>query len=509
MKKFLPAASAVLLLGLFLPVFFCMVFIGNHMDYNAEHKINVFFPNTVLLLFAILAFTVLGTGYFFLRKIPVNKRTIIGTILFTLVSCVLFYFIKTEISRGIAFFGGWDCGMVANSARWVFEGGDMGYDNYYQIYSNNVPITWILYVLYKFVNSLGNYPYDPEFIWVQFQCLMFSATVFFAVMTVLIVSRKIAPAIVSLLVCLLFFGLCPWQIVPYTDAGSVAFSALTVCLYALFRHVKSGYRYLFWLLLTFAGMLGGILKATCYIAFIAVVMVEFAWLLSEKEKAFKKIRKLTNRVILLAFGILLALWCRSGMYKALDYVPDYDLEMTWTNYFYMGLNELTTGAGSGDGYIIAQSYADYPRRYRQQIELYYAKERIMEEKGGIPGTLDFWLRKQVMNFNDGTFGWFQEGWFNAAEYEKLGDSLCKWFLRDFYWQDGAYYEAYCTISQGIWIFVLLGVVLEAVSVLIHALRSKGDAEELLLRTVLIILNSLLGVVTTPDIYHVLATYIEE
>ena len=80
---------------------------------------------------------------------------------------------------------------------------------------------------------------------------------------------------------------------------------------------------------------------------------------------------------------------------------------------------------------------------------------------GIWGTIRFWLRKQVMNFNDGTFSWYQEGYFQAWEYPLNIDSSWKEPLRAFYWQDGSNYIWFTTISQGLWLFVLLGVITEA------------------------------------------------
>lgn len=100
-----------------------------------------------------------------------------------------FYMININISKCIAFYGGWDCGMVANSARWIFEGGELGYDDYYTIYSNNIPITWLLYKLYCFSSGMKAYPYNPEFIWIQFQCVMLSLAVLCSVLLVLRVSK--------------------------------------------------------------------------------------------------------------------------------------------------------------------------------------------------------------------------------------------------------------------------------------------------------------------------------
>lgn len=474
-KKIISALSAAFLLFLFLPVFFCTIVIGNNMDYNEEQKIETLVSNEILLMYVLLALAAFAALYFLLSRIPYRKKTMIGTVLFSFIACIVFYIVKVEISKCIAFYGGWDCGMVANSARWAYEGQDIGYRDYYLVYSNNIPITWLLYVLYGFSNSMANYTYNPEFIWIQFQCLMFAAAVFFSTMTILITSRKVAPAVLSLLTGIIFLGLCPWQIIPYTDASAIAVPVLTVFLYALFRRMKSKIRYIVWLLLLFAGMLGGIMKATCYVTVIAVVAVELIRLVFGGERMAEKIRKLAFQAVLLCCSFVLASWCRNMMYKTLDYVPDYDREITWSNYFYNGLNELTTGACSGDGLIIVNSYAECSRQLRRSVELHYARDRIMEK--GFGGLIYFWLRKQVMNFNDGTFSWFQEGYFNAWDYEEITDSSLKEPLRDFYWKEEASYPIFTTWSQGLWIFVLLGIIFEAVFAVVISFKPQDDMEK--------------------------------
>ena len=484
-KNLASFSAAALLLVLFGPVFGYTIFVGNKMNYNEIHKIEALYSNPILLLFALGALLLFVVLYILLDKIPLNRYTKTGTVLFCLFASVLFYVFKVESSKCIAFYGGWDCGSVANSARWLYEGEGIGSGDYYYIYSNNVPITWLLYVLYRFTSSWSGYPYTPEFIWIQFQCLMFAIAVFFSVMTVYMVSRKIAPTILTLLTSVVVLGLCPWQIIPYTDGSSIAFPVLVLFLYVAFRRVENKSRYLIWLLMVFAGVIGGILKATGYIALIAVLGVDFLWLLFGKESMISRLKKLGLRMALVVCGYVLAVWCRSGMYSDLDYVPDYDLQMTWSNYFYNGLNELTTGACSGDGLVIARAYAGYTRKFRQYIELHYAKDRILEK--GLDGMIDFWLRKQVMNFNDGTFSWFQEGFFHAWDYPDITDSKWKEPLRDFYWQEGPDYKTFVTWSQGTWIFILTGILAEAFYVAISVWTKKQDTENRSVHTLIVVM----------------------
>lgn len=484
---------AALLLLMFFPIFLCIVFWGNNIPYNQLHKIVTIEGNKVLLLCVVIVLIVLLILYYFIRKIPYNRYTKLGVVIATIITCVLFYAVNVHISKCIAFYGGWDCGMVANSARWIYEGSDLGYDDYYTIYSNNIPITWLLYKLYCFSSGFSAYPYNPEFVWIQFQCLMFTLAVFFTVMTVLIICKRIAVTILTLLMNIIFLGLSPWKIIPYTDASTIAIPIFIIFLYTLFLQLKNKWKYLIWLLLSFVGVLGGIMKATCYVTLIAVVMVDITWTVFIKEKGIYKIKKLLLKVFLFACGYMIASYCKYGMYQTLNYEYDYDMEIGWSNYLFNGLNDDTTGACSGEGLEIVRSYAGNFRNERVAYELERVKERIADK--GITGLLTFWLRKQVMNYNDGTFSWYQEGFFNAWAYEDIVESSWKQPLREFYWNEGKNYLLFTTLSQGIWIFVLLGVIVEAGVVLLKSmirLKKQNNCteqclEEMQIRTICILI----------------------
>ena len=474
-KKYVSTAMlALLLLVLFLPVFFYVIFYGTNLNYNEMHKILTVEGNKVLLLCAVIGALALGAVYYVLRKLPCTGKAVTFFICLTFAVCVLFYAINVNISKSIAFYGGWDCGMVANSARWLYEGGDLGYDDYYTIYSNNIPITWLLYKLYTFSAGLSGYPYNPEFIWIQFQCAMLSLAVFCSVLLVLRVSGELGISVIALIFQCIFLGISPWKIIPYTDGSTIAMPVLILLLYALFRKEQRKRRYFLWFLTMFLGCLGGIMKATCYVALIAVVLVELVWSVWEKDKIRTALGKIGLKVLLLLAAFALGAFCKQGMYRSVHYNYDADLEIGWSNYMYNGLNEDTTGACSGEGLEIVRSFAGSDKAVRMQYEMDGIRRRMQDR--GLRGTLNFWLRKQVMNFNDGSFSWYQEGYFQAWEYPELTDSSFQEPLRDFYWQDGGNYIWFTTISQGLWIFVLLGIVAEAALLLVtsaEGLRKKG------------------------------------
>ena len=469
-KKYISAATlALLLLVLFLPVFFYVIFYGTNLNYNEMHKILTVEGNKVLLLCAIIGSLVMGVLYFLLRKLPCTRKTGTFFILLTFAVCVLFYVVNVNVSKSIAFYGGWDCGMVANSARWIYEGGDLGYDDYYTIYSNNIPVTWLLYKLSTFSAGLKGYPYNPEFIWIQFQCFMLSLAVFCSVLLVLQVSRNLAASVIALIFQSFFLGFSPWKIIPYTDGSTIAMPILILLLYALFRKAQRKRKYFLWFLVMFLGYFSGIMKATCSVALIAVLLVDLVWSVLEETPIRTRLCDIGLKFLILIAAVVLGTLCKQGIYRSVHYDYNADLEIGWSNYMYNGLNEETTGACSGEGLEIVRSFAGSDKDSRMQYEIAGIPRRL--EERGLRGTLRFWLRKQVMNFNDGTFSWYQEGFFQAWEYPELTDSPWKEALRNFYWQDGSDYIWFTTISQGLWLFVLLGILADAALLLVTAWRA--------------------------------------
>lgn len=492
-KKYLGIAGlSLLLLVLFLPVFYAVIVYGANLNYNELHKIVTAIGNKRLLLCAMIGACLLGVIYYFVRKIPYTKRSAAIFVVVTLVFGVVFYFINIKISKCIAFYGGWDCGMVANSARWIYEGGELGYDDYYTIFSNNIPVTWVLYKLYSLSASMTNYPYNPEFIWIQYQCILLTITVLCSAFSALLISRNIGISTIALGLVSLLFGLSPWKMVPYTDGCSIVFPALVLFLYSLFRRNRRRSAYLLWFLLALVGCLGGIMKATCYVTLIAVVLVDFYWTITDDTALLIKLKKTGCKLVLLVFAFFLASLGKQEMYRELDYHYDASMESGWSNFMYDGLNEETTGACSDGGMELVRAYAGQPKELRVQKEMEGIKQRMQER--GFGGMLFFWLRKQVMSFNDGTFSWHQEGFFHAWDYPELTDSSWKEPLRSFYWLEGENYIRFTTVSQGLWFFVLVGIILEALflsNMGITAWKAKDtadskDSDTLCLSTVMIL-----------------------
>lgn len=78
----------------------------------------------------------------------------------------------------------------------------------------------------------------------------------------------------------------------------------------------------------------------------------------------------------------------------------------------------------------------------------------LKEKGAI-GYPCFLLRKMVMTFNDGAFGWGREGNITLNSYPVLSDASYADTLKNIFWPNHKYSEYFNTYSQIIWFVILL------------------------------------------------------
>ena len=277
--------------------------------------------------------------------------------------------------------------MVDNSARWLYEGQTLGYDDHYTIYSNNIPVTWLLYQLYSFASGLKGYPYNPEFIWIQFQCVMLSLAVFCSVLLVLQVSRNLGISVIALVFQSIFQNL----------------SLEDYSLYGRKHHCHADpdsstgihcsewekTEIPLWFLIMFLGCLGGIMKATCYVTLIAVVLVDLVWSAWEEVPMRKRLQKIGLKILLLIAAFRLGAFCKHGIYCSVQYDYNADMEIGWSNYMYNGLNEDTTGACSErdlrgiDLLLVRIKIPGYNMRWKES-----AKESVIVV---FWGTIRFWL----------------------------------------------------------------------------------------------------------------------
>ncbi len=462
-----------LMLVLFLPVLFCVMFIGNKMDYFEEVKPDLLVPSVVLTVAALAAFVfclwLVKQG----RRIEFTKRMNMFVDLALIVLFTGFYFFCIAISKETVFDMSVDQGIVREAAKEVAHGVALGYRYDFSIDYNNLPIMYILGQIYKLAESLAWFGHDPEYLWIIVGCLIVTGAGFCCCQIVKKVTRNPIAVLIAFLLYLATAGICPWKYIPYTDSYGILFPVLCFLLYLYSlecRHMWS--RTLFLVLSLLAGSVGGFIKPSANLAVMAVLGLEgvrflnamISWLrgrkadLTEKSNAAKQV---CSTGLCLLFALLSSGIFYAGTEAGMDYVIEAmglehneELESTLQYYFYSSTNEKTTGSFTIEDYGVFGEFQD-SKADRNAACMERAWERIRQR--GPLGTVYFCLRKLVKSFNDGTFAWTDTRYYQPFPEDLTHDNRVAGYLRSLFMPGGANQNKYDTLAELVWIFVLMGV----------------------------------------------------
>ena len=165
-----------------------------------------------------------------------------------------------------------------------------------------------------------------------------------------------------------------------------------------------------------------------------------------------------QKAIFLALGVFVV----AGFKFALNHVIGYEVEekysFSYYHYLMMGLSKDTTGSfNSGD---VTNSLAI--DGYEERIE--ENKQTLIERIKAFTfqDFCDFYTKKILVNYNDGTFAWGREGWFYKTLKEQEGDLSKE--LKSFYYNDGENFAKFVSIMQTIWIFILIFIIVQVIFV---------------------------------------------
>ncbi len=453
------ASAAVVVLGLI--IFMSMIIGGNNWDVNPFCKLSLAIPNILLFPIALAVFSCyVAINYFVRRKkagkdntkeeTGIDKKKFLIVSLSLVLIYALWYFVNIKISKKTAFFTGWDPSCVQGTAYKLFNGEKIGSESYYSTYPNNVPMAWILYRTYDFIKGVKNYPYYPEFFWIQILCVMESLTGIFLGIASYVWTKKVIPVAVSAVLFIALVGISPWSLIPYTDTFSILFPIMALCFYCIYLEMKKNSKYIL-LFAAYAFLIAGsLIKITVIIVLISIIISEVFRILFFKEENRKGIS-----VVLLPLLLTIPLYfgAKNFMYKDTGAELTENVAVSWQHYFYMGLIEETTGAYNSGAFSLIGKYQFEPKSERNKKELELAGEILKERK--VTGSALFYLKKLVMSFNDGTFTWRGEGGMILGEYPEISSPKFTEELKSFLWNGGKHEIVYNTYSQCVWILILL------------------------------------------------------
>lgn len=444
----------ILMLVVFLPVLFCVLFIGNHMNYFETMKLQILVPTIILTILALIGTAFCISLLFFIHEKRFDRKAnTICNLTLLILFCIL-YFVNLRVARDIAFKIPWDINVVCSLATNYAYNQPLGDHAYLSMYSNNIPITYLLGTILKNTDKLNNYPYESTFIWIQINCILLSLSGYFCCLTIKKLTKKILPTILTFIIYLSLIGVSPWKIAPYTDTYGIFFPIISLYLYVCYMTTsKTSLKYLYIVLALIGGMAGGFIKPSIYISVIAIIMTECIYAISDIKN---KWHFLLAEIILLVIITFCSNSAKDYMIQKINLDFNPEIEESWHHYFMMGLNEETTGGYySNDVGIMIGQYQD-SKLDRNKAEIEIAISRLHDR--GVVGTFYFWLRKMVMTFNDGTFGWRSEVWISDYYSADLAtNTKLTTFLRNIFWPDATRMGGYNTLCQLAWFICLLGI----------------------------------------------------
>ncbi|MBQ5560804.1 MAG: hypothetical protein IIT46_13680 [Lachnospiraceae bacterium] len=452
MKKITSSLKSIsLYLFLIMYALILIVDIGfQWMDYCC--KKNVVLPNIFIFLLVGFAFwgliALIGK-----KKDSIEKKLEKSDKIIAILTVGLF-FVQVLITYCIIFRTSWDAGIVTAQARLVAQHSDEVWSDYYSKHPNNLFITFLYSFFYGIAGKFGDDSYGVILIAI-FQCLLSTLAVYL----VYRVMRKICDGrllpVGSWIVAVLWVGMSPWKIIPYSDSFGIIFPIFIVWIYQSLQ--KNKLTVIKCISIGMITALGYKIKPSIVIVFIAIMILEVFKLISNEHK-----KETIGKMSILALSLVLTVG-GVGCFDMVGYMNiDYDKEAAcgMTHFLMVGFREDTNGIYNPEDEEFSVSFAT--RKERSKANLLEVKRRIQEF--GVLGLIKHSTKKSLSNFNDGTFTWGWDGDFYAGIISEP-DPVLSPVLRSFYYDDGKLNFLFVLIMQFWWLFVIVGMLLNVVDVI--------------------------------------------
>lgn len=427
--RFLQKASSIILGIMFTYILGLLFFFG---DMNYINQRNYVWNNIFSLFFIVIIF---GIFYFSKSKKDISNKKYVTILL--LVS--LFILGVQFIIQAYGYFTQtWDAGHMVRTVNHFYRYGNIDDMTYMTRYPNNSMLTFIL-ILIRSVPLFGK----TNLLILIFNALLVNLAGVFTSLTVRNLTKNNKKSLAVYLFLIPLVLLSPWILVYYSDTFSILFPILILYIYT---KDKKDYRDYFFI--CFCSFLGYFIKPTVIIILIAIVIVEI----------FANLKRIVNykawnnkKIIVNVFSCVLGIavvFAINGASKA--YVEYYDVpnvvKFNMVHFMAMGLNEETDGIYNGSD--VGDSMSEGMNQNFRKIH-----DRIFNRS--LDKHAQFFARKTLVNFNDGSFAWGQEGWF-FSNVRETGNKITE-FIYEIILPNGLYNDYYHLIVQWLWLTVLFFV----------------------------------------------------
>lgn len=432
-KLFFSESIRILYLIMFLFIWGTLLFSEKMCEKRPPNRHNA--PSNKLLLIGviILIFLSLWIGKYIADKMhSISLRMILG------VGALVLYVLQVVIIVHIWFYTDWDCGSIRWMSRDFIQYGE--FDNWYiSIYPNNAGMTFATITLLKIFSFLGDIEKSYFAMILTIAMLVNLSAVLSADCVYRLTCSKKASLLAWGLVAILAV-MSPWIIIPYTDTMTIMIPIAIFSIYL--RKEQFSSPYFFWLSIGALSAIGYCIKPTCIIMLIAILIISII-----QMERFSIVNILYSSIgIVMSLLLILA---GDNYIKYAMFDVDTQQSIPMVHFVMMGLNGDTWGAFSGEDFQFSREIEGKEERIKGDIDR--LKNRIAEH-----GAIGLWLqlqKKTLMNYNDGSFAWGNEGKFYEEE-KGLNTQLAQFLRNVFYHKEGKYYHYLFTCEHIVWLMVL-------------------------------------------------------
>ncbi len=424
-----------------------ILFFEKGMDHYLKKDLGT--DNLILFIIGIIAVAIITAVLIFVDR-RVLKSFFANTgrnkvfLTITLLTLLLFI-LETVYCKNAFFYSDWDPAGVLDCVYKLHRGmkAEVSLD-YFSAHPNNLMLVIIYSAVLKIAALFGT---DSVLSLVIFQVLIFSlaGVLLFYIANDIFSFRA---AVYIWFVYAFWIGFDPYIFITYSDAVGMIIPLMAIRVFMCWD--KKGMKVLPPLLLGLITGFGFSLKPQTVIPCIASMILIFVIILSKKEKGL-----LRTGVLFLISLVFMLFIINRVLYPSLDLELDKNKSFSLSHYLMMGLNSETDGVYSNEDTEFTNSIEDPDERKRENLRV--AGERLKAYGPG--GLAEHLMKKQMVNFSDGSFSWGIDGNFFAGPVlgdmpEVKAEGLIRAAIHSLITPEGTNYIRWLKVMQLVWILII-------------------------------------------------------
>lgn len=397
--------------------------------------------NWKALTLGLSVFILINVSLYFLSKVQFLKEN--STHMLYIFSFLIFIF-QIIFIYSYYFTATHDIMTVLNNSHSLAYKNNLMNDYYFSTYPNNVFIIYLFSGVLKILIFFGvKWPIN-HFIMIVILCFLANIAGILVYKTTEMLTKRIYLSWLAFIYFTLLISISGWMSVLYTDTLAFILPILMLYLYLSLKNKKlDNYRKIICLILIgFCGVFAVAIKAQAFIIFIAILIYELISNSIIKDKLINIV------IILISFLITMQLMfiATEDIRKRLN--PE--AYIGHLHYIKMGLNNDTGGVYLHSDYLESSKYKTVEERNS------FNKKKIQErlKKHNIVTYLEHLERKTMLNYNNGTFGWYWPGSYKGKDILHTPNFLTD-FTKSIYYSEGNNYKDYNLFQHSNWLVILI------------------------------------------------------